>query len=214
LQLLLQITVIIKGGVSACTREKVYEAQAEYLPETFVDGSTGSEHSVSLRVIKHNEKMEISATHLAARILVHRQAGALSFSAQLPAELALPEEAAGGGSTQLCATGCPIGEQLRSGADVTQPAALTRDAALHYCGGRNLSSTYLEWCVFDVMTTGDKYFVEAAVAAQEDVVLLDPTAEAVLKESAKWTYSAAPPRTLKSVCAIALMPLILLLLAR
>ncbi|XP_059486309.1 repulsive guidance molecule B-like [Neocloeon triangulifer] len=193
-----KITVIIKGGMSACTREKVYEAQAEYLPETFVDGSTSSgdstQHSVQLRVIKHNEKMEIKVKHLAAHIYVHRLAGALSFSAQLPLDLALPEEGTSEGSMQLCALGCPIREQLRSSADVTQPVALTREAALQFCGGQNLSSTYLEWCVFDVMTTGDKYFVNAAVSAQQDVILLDPMAEAVLKESAKWTYSSAPVR--------------------
>lgn len=206
-----KVTVIVKGGHSLCTTEKVYEAQAEYLPETFLDGTTTSgsrsSHSVSLHVIEPNTRIEIRVRHLAAKLLLRRVAGALSFSAQMPLEIALPPgRELLQGSLELCSRGCPASERLGHAAAVAQPAALQREAALAVCRSRNLSSTYLEWCVFDVMTTGDKHFAEAAFAAQADVISLDPSADAVLSADTKWLNSAAvhPQVSLLLVLAVVL----------
>lgn len=208
--------MIVKGNHSPCTSEKVYEAQAEYLPDTFLDGSAGSglrgSNSVSLHVVEPGIRVEIRIRHLAARLLLRRVAGALSFSAQMPLELAIPpgrEEQRG--SLELCSRGCPASERLPV-ASVAQPAALQQEAALAVCRARNLSATYLEWCVFDVMTTGDKHFAEAAFAAQADVIHLDPSADAVLSADAKWLHSSAvQPRTYSPLL---ILPIILLVLTR
>ncbi|CAB3373733.1 Hypothetical predicted protein [Cloeon dipterum] len=194
-----KITVIVKGGVSPCTREKVYEAHVDHLPGSFADGSNTSgehtEHSTKLKVLKENEHVEISVRHLGVLISVRRHAGALSFSGQLPEDLAMGTGVAQKGSQQLCANGCPVGEQFTSSNDATEYLAIFRETALSLCEGRGLSPTYLEWCVFDVMTTSDKHFAETAKAAQDDVILMDPMADAVLSSVAQWPISSAPRRT-------------------
>nr|CAD7454998.1 unnamed protein product [Timema tahoe] len=173
------VTVIVRGSNRTCSPEKTYEAQSDSpLPLVFIDGTqrSGPEENVLLTVHDEGQRVEIRARHIATRVIVRRAGRYLALSVQLPEELAL----SGSSGLQLCARGCPASERLDP--DAARGQALPREVAMARCRRHmpsvNLSAPYLDWCVFDVMTTGDgavaEEFVAAAHSAQEDVVRLDP----------------------------------------
>ena len=59
--------------------------------------------------------------------------------------------------------------------------------ALELCSHYNLTDYFLDSCMFDLMTTGDSYFRQAAAAAQLDLWTQDPqTAASTLRNCTRW----------------------------
>jgi len=102
----------------------------------------------------------------------------LTFSAQMPQEVVrLSEDSVD--VQQLCVQGCLESERM----DPTKSRGtlLTREEAEAGCLERHnnevdlsLVTPYLDWCIFDLMTTGDYEFVKAARSAHHDTRWLDP----------------------------------------
>lgn len=170
-----KVTVIVRGaggGSPWCARHrKTYEATAEAaLPATFVDGTQRSPGgNVQLSVHEEGRRVEIALRHVSALVVVRRAGRYLAFSARLPAHLALARPSTG---LQLCARGCPATELLHPLED--RGSAMKQADAEAVCGASNLTGSYHDWCVFDVMTTGADDFADAAHAALTDVRRLDP----------------------------------------
>lgn len=176
-----KVTIIIRGrNSSPCAHEKTYQATSDGpLPTTFIDGtqrSGGPEESIVLTA-HDSQHVEIYLRYIDSTLIVRQAGSYLAFSARMPDDLLrLPGE-----DLQLCMRGCPPSELLdpvRSRGD-----ALPWSDALERCRradnyNLNLTDHYLDWCVFDVMTTGDgeaaDFFTAAAYHAQADVIRLDP----------------------------------------
>lgn len=79
---------------------------------------------------------------------------------------------------ELCSTGCPLSEQI----DIQQVtiSKLDRDRIITLCRnsvgptGHRLTDQYLDWCVFDMMTSNDEQFINASHAAHSDVLFFEP----------------------------------------
>jgi RGM family protein len=187
--LLLQVTIIIRGRSTPCADEKTYEATSDApLPAMFIDGTqrSGPDESVVLTTYEQ-QRIEIYVRYIETTLIV-RQAGTyLAFSARMPEELVSFSGGADGdfsdSSLQLCVRGCPASERLDPIAE--RGHKLPWDKAMERCRRsdsnevtNNLTDHYLDWCVFDVMTTGDgaiaNDFTAAAHSAQADVLRLDP----------------------------------------
>ena len=134
--------------------------------------------------------MEIQIKYVATRLVVRRIGKYLAFSARLPEEVirssATYDEA--NGQPELCTAGCPAHELVRNmqPAVPRRPYKIDREAALTECRNvenlaadfRNpLNGSFLEWCVFDLMTAGLSYdFITVAHVAQADTYSMDPSA--------------------------------------
>ncbi|KAK6617313.1 hypothetical protein RUM44_005644 [Polyplax serrata] len=181
-----QVTVIIKGRGTFCTQEKTYEAQADQpLQASFVDGThmSGPNASVVLKleeIDKNHQVVEIYLKYIETTLVIRQVGKYLAFAARLPEEVALLD----GEDLQLCNSGCPTSEQLNLAADHGE--AMSWEEALSQCQdsdglsneiNNRLTDHYLDWCVFDVMTTGEVAaadFMAAAHSAQADVLRFDP----------------------------------------
>lgn len=79
---------------------------------------------------------------------------------------------------ELCSTGCPLSEQI----DIQQVTInkLDRDRVITLCRnsvgptGHRLTDQYLDWCVFDMITSNDEQFINASHAAHSDVLFFEP----------------------------------------
>ncbi|XP_072159867.1 repulsive guidance molecule B [Bemisia tabaci] len=177
-----KITIIIRGSSSPCTTEKTYEAQSESagLPATFTDdtSSSGPDGSVVLtasEVRPDHQRVEIYLRYIETTLVVRKVGRYLAFSARVPREITRISE-----SNELCSRGCPAGERLNIVTD--RGHLVSREEALERCRAASnelqtrLTDSYLDWCVFDVMTAGEAAgdFVIAAHSAQEDVLRFDP----------------------------------------
>lgn len=196
--------MVVKGSSTPCTLEKRYSADSQYpLPSTFDDGTDrpGADETVSLHFRQNGENretVEIFVKYIATRLVIRRVGRYLAFSARLPEEVLQTsrtfdsddddddEEDDGDGATvaqttELCTTGCPAAEQLDIGA--AHDYVMGREQALAECNRtehlgaelRNrLTDSYLDWCMFDLMTSGTVYdFVAVAHAAQADALDAD-----------------------------------------
>lgn len=188
------MTIIIRGRATPCTSEKTYEAQADSLglPTLFIDGTqrSGPDESVSLTVHDQGSRVEIFLRYIETTLVVRQVGRYLAFSARMPEELVLTRpygQDPNADSLQLCVRGCPASERLDPVA--ARGHALPWLAAVARCRksdgysndiNNNLTDHYLDWCVFDVMTTGDGAaaddFTAAAHSAQADVLRFDRAA--------------------------------------
>ncbi|KAK7085646.1 hypothetical protein SK128_000518, partial [Halocaridina rubra] len=76
---------------------------------------------------------------------------------------------------QLCRQGCPDYERLdKSGIPPLVTSAMTKDKAASFCKEYNITDYYLDSCIFDLVTTGDLSFRDAAQAVQRDHWRHDP----------------------------------------
>jgi RGM family protein len=186
---LLQVTIIIRGRNTPCADEKTYEATSDApLPAMFIDGTqrSGPDESVVLTV-HEQQRVEIYVRYIETTLIVRQAGRYLAFSARMPEELVSFSSGAdrdfGESSLQLCVRGCPASERLDPVAE--RGHKLPWEKAVERCRSSdsnevtsNLTDHYLDWCVFDVMTTGDgavaNDFTAAAHSAQADVLRLDP----------------------------------------
>uniref|UniRef100_A0A0A9YYG6 RGM domain family member B n=2 Tax=Lygus hesperus TaxID=30085 RepID=A0A0A9YYG6_LYGHE len=177
-----KVTIIIRR-VPGCAEEKTFEATSDApLRPFFVDSSytTGPEGSVQMKAsINKTEKVEIYLRYIDTTLVVRRVGEYLGFSCRLPWDIAKIREE---NALELCQTGCPGTELL----DIASSRGhrLSWETALNKCKQNmdletevrnNLTDQYLDWCVFDVMTTGKNEFVSTAHLAQEDVLYMDPS---------------------------------------
>ncbi|XP_023705886.1 RGM domain family member B isoform X2 [Cryptotermes secundus] len=184
-----KVTIIIRGRSTPCADEKTYEATSDApLPAMFIDGTqrSGPEEGVTLTV-HEQQRIEIYVRYIETTLIVRQAGRYLAFSARMPEELVSFGSGVDGdfgdSSLQLCVRGCPASERLDPIAE--RGHKLPWDKAMERCRRsdsnevtNNLTDHYLDWCVFDVMTTGDgavaNDFTAAAHSAQADVFRLDP----------------------------------------
>lgn len=181
------MTIVIRGHNTPCADKKTYEATSDApLPATFIDGTqrSGVDGSVVLTVYEQ-QRVEIYVRYIETTLIVRQAGRYLAFSARMPEELVSFSSGLDGnfGDSSLCVRGCPASERLDPIA--ARGHKLPWDKALERCRRsdsnevtNNLTDHYLDWCVFDVMTTGDGAFANdftaAAHSAQADVLRLDP----------------------------------------
>jgi RGM family protein len=151
----------------------------------FIDGTqrSGVDESVVLTVYEQ-QRVEIYVRYIETNLIVRQAGRYLAVSARMPEELVnLSGGADGSFGDSLCVRGCPATERLDPVAG--RGHKLPWDKALERCRRsdsnevtNNLTDHYLDWCVFDVMTTGGgavaNDFIAAAHSAQADVLRLDP----------------------------------------
>ena len=185
-----QVTVIIRGNTNIpCSSEKTYEATSDApLPFMFIDGTqrSGPDDSILLTVFEP-QRVEIYVRYIETTLIVRKAGTYLAFSARMPEELVGFNSGTHGDYSesrlQLCVRGCPRSERLDPIAE--RGHKLPWDKAVERCRSSdsneviaNLTDPYLDWCVFDVMTTGDgdvaNEFRAAAHFAQADDMRLDP----------------------------------------
>ncbi|XP_060839493.1 repulsive guidance molecule B-like [Rhopalosiphum padi] len=176
-----KLTVILKAHKPECTLQKLYEAQGDFqLPNVFEDGSTSSGPTSSPTVSlswrsndPNSETVIIRLSYISTIITVTRVGKYLSISAKLPDQLA---QMFNQDKHVLCSTGCPLSEQI----DIKQVTISELDRVLTSCHnsvgptGHKLTDQYLDWCVFDMMTSHDEQFINASHAAYSDVLFFEP----------------------------------------
>lgn len=172
---------MLKSHKPDCTQQKMYEAQGgAQLPGTFVDSTTSSGPnslptvSLSWRPNDNNsETVIIRLSYISTIISVTRIGKYLSISVKLPDELA---QTFNQDKNELCSSGCPVSEQI----DIKQVTISELDRVLTLCHnsvgptGHRLTDQYLDWCVFDLMTSHDEHFINASHAAYSDVLFFEP----------------------------------------
>lgn len=172
---------MLKAHKPECTPHKMFEAQGDArLPMSFEDGTTfsgpASLPTVSLSWRPNDQNSEtviLRLSYISTIITVTRVGKYLSVSAKLPEQLA---QTFNQEKNELCSTGCPASEQI----DIKQVQLSELDHVLTLCHnsvgptGHRLTDQYLDWCVFDMMTSQDEQFISASHAAYSDVLFFEP----------------------------------------
>jgi len=167
---------MVKEHKPGCTLHKQFEAQGDVkLPFTFEDGpSPLPTVSLSWRSNDPNsETVIIRLSYISTIITVTRVGKYLSISAKLPEQLA---QAFSQDKFELCSNGCQTSEQI----DIKQVTIRELDHVLTLCRnsigptGHRLTDQYLDWCIFDMMTSQDEQFINASHAAYSDVLFFEP----------------------------------------
>ncbi|KAL4120342.1 hypothetical protein QTP88_013056 [Uroleucon formosanum] len=176
-----KLTVMLKAHKPECTLYKLFEAQGDLqLPDKFEDGTTSSGPASSPTVSlswrsndPNSETVIIRLSYISTIITVTRVGKYLSISAKLPDQLAQVFDQ---DKNVLCSSGCPTSEQI----DIKQVTLSELDRGLTLCHnsigptGHKLTDQYLDWCVFDMMTSHDEQFINASHAAYSDVLFFEP----------------------------------------
>lgn len=232
-----KVTVIIKAH-SPCAQEKTYEAQTDNLPATFVDGtqSSGHERSVKIRDREPGRHVEIVIKYIATTIVIRQVGHYLTFAIRMPRDVAT--QGVNREGLHLCLKGCPTTERIDHKKLLSHPSslrdlvgsaplAMPRELAVAQCKAINVTDFYFDSCVFDLMTTGDASFSQAANEAMLDGLALNPGAAnshpsagggalsdslpdrtgptAPTRANEAWDSSAAPPRILANNAAVQCM---------
>lgn len=173
--------MIIKGRDTNCAPHKTYEAQVDSLPSAFVDGTQGNgqERYVRIREKDPGRHVEIHIKYIATTIVIRRVGNYLTVAIRMPKEVVQQGMAEDG--LDLCMKGCPAREQIdlvgffREGdaeGSATAPG-FTQKTAIANCLNHDLTDFHFDACVFDLMTTGDYTFGEAASKAAHDQKMLN-----------------------------------------
>lgn len=173
--------MLLKAHKPECTPYKLFEAQGDaQLPSKFDDGTTfsgpDSLPTVSLSWRPNDQNSEtviLRLSYISTIITITRVGKYISVSAKLPEQLA---QTFNQEKNELCSTGCPASEQI----DIKQVQLSELDRILTLCRtsvgptGHRLTDQYLDWCVFDMMTSQDEHFINASHAAYSDVLFFEP----------------------------------------
>uniref|UniRef100_T1J6P9 Repulsive guidance molecule A n=1 Tax=Strigamia maritima TaxID=126957 RepID=T1J6P9_STRMM len=188
-----KITIIIKEH-TPCTQEKTYEAVTDNLPGTFVDGTQGNraDNGVRIREKQPGRHIEIIIKHIATTIVIRQVGHYLTFAVRMPRDVAY--QGAKYEGLQLCVKGCPASERIDHENVVLLPSstsnlAMSRDEAVSRCRNFNFTDFYFDSCVFDLMTTGDDSFLQAASEAMLDGQALNPNGGPLLQEKRNFSHS-------------------------
>ncbi|XP_023227155.1 RGM domain family member B-like [Centruroides sculpturatus] len=180
----LQMVTIIIREHSPCTPEKTYVAQTDFLPSVFVDGtkSSGPDKNVRIKEEVPGRHVEIYIRHISTRIVLHQIGHYLTFAIRIPQEVAIQNGRSD--SFELCAKGCPKQERIDYSRLFSLPnqwipivtkngkATITVQQAAKMCREFNVTDFYFDACIFDLLTTGDSSFSQAARQAMKDVIAL------------------------------------------
>ena len=160
---------------------KVYEATSEYLPNVFKDGTyfTGPKGCRTEVLKETSNQIIIQSCSLSSTIVIRRVGEYLIFNIQSPFVLVNQ-------TTGLCTNGCPANElvdyetyfendvnSVESGYD-KDLTSISKRIAMEICENANLTDFFFDSCVFDLMTTGNNEFSEAAILAMMDAKTYDP----------------------------------------
>ncbi|XP_031564496.1 RGM domain family member B-like [Actinia tenebrosa] len=178
-----KITIIVKQDVESCVEQKAYQAKSGVLPVEFRDGSTSTGTSsckVQVMELIKDSLIQIKLCHIGTDILVRKVGQFLTFHIRMPQQIANSRHTKG-----LCVGGCPKREiidyrELLSYTEAQLAKAfpkrtITRREAKQNCEDSKLKGFYLDSCVFDLLTTGDRNFTLAAETALDDAFELDPS---------------------------------------
>lgn len=179
--LIFQITVSFKQVHAECVSHKVYEATSEYLPNVFKDGTyfTGPKGCRTEVLKETSNQIIIQSCSLSTAIIIRRVGEYLIFNIQSPFVLVNQ-------TTGLCINGCPADElvdyetyfenEVNSVESVydNDLTFISKRIAMEICENANLTDFFFDSCVFDLMTTGNKEFSEAAILAMMDAKTYDP----------------------------------------
>lgn len=208
-----KLTVLIKSHRDGdCAEPKEYQATAGNLPPAFTDGTitSGRDQGVVIIEVIPHEHVEIHIKYIATLIVVRQVGQYITFAIRMPYELIQYQ---GAEDMQLCVGGCPPSERIDYASFLSQTARDGRDYkklrqdAIAKCRKINVVDDYLDSCVFDLLTTGDMNFTQAAKNALTDVSRLHPNASFLLKNRTSVFENAsfpgfvsvggngAPPRT-------------------
>lgn len=149
----------------SCAVEKTYEAQTDFLPGVFLDGSRSSGPGVRIREETPGRHIEIHLRYIATRIVIRQVGQYLTFAVKMPSSIAV--QGAEGGAYELCVRGCPRRERIDF-ERILEPDSGPKKEAIAACRALNITDFYLDACVFDLLTTGDGSFSEAARNAMLD----------------------------------------------
>eukprot|EP00057_Strongylocentrotus_purpuratus_P004416 XP_003728654.1 PREDICTED: repulsive guidance molecule A isoform X2 [Strongylocentrotus purpuratus] len=207
-----KLTVIIKPFRDGeCAQRKLYQATAGNLPTTFDDGTitSGREEGVVIIEVIPGEHVEIHIRYIATLIVIRQVGRYITFAVRMPEELIQYQ---GAEDMQLCVKGCPVSEQIDYATFLSQTTRADRNYkelrvdAIAKCRKAKIYDEYLDSCVFDLLTTGDANFTQAAKSALTDVNRLHPNASFLFKNRTSVFENAsfpgyrdieggAPPRT-------------------
>ena len=177
---ILQITVLIKKSKYGCAQQRVYQANVSYVPTTFRDGTreTGPK-SCRTRIDgePYVNGVRLYICYLNTTILIRKVGKYLTFNIRTPENYARQ-------SSGLCVTGCPLSEMIDYHGffkkhpnsvifGSSQPVMSQKDA-INQCNTANITDFYYDSCVFDLVSTGDSHFSNAAYRAMRDAFEMDP----------------------------------------
>lgn len=186
------MTVVIKRNDNCGASDYVtYQASTDNLPGSFDDGRThfGQERSVQLVEEDPGKHIEIYLRYIDTTLVVRQVGRYFTFAMKMPEEV-VDHSTDNNNGIQLCVRGCPVSEiidyreylaqkhvRLKAlSEDSSAKVAMSRSAAEAKCRDAHVVDFYYDSCVFDLMTTGDSNFTEAAHSALRDVLRLYPEA--------------------------------------
>ncbi|XP_013925850.1 PREDICTED: hemojuvelin-like [Thamnophis sirtalis] len=177
-----KLTIIFKN-MKECIEEKVYQAEMDNLPVAFADGSVNGGEKPggnSLTIHEHipGQHITIQATYIGTTIAVRQVGKHLSFSIRIAKEIAtsFTDEQ----DLQLCMSGCFLSQRISIHNCCRPKGSLTRKKARLLCKEKlPVEDIYFQSCVFDVMTSGDVNFTQAAQKALEDARALHPDSKKI-----------------------------------
>lgn len=171
---------MIKKSKYGCTEQKVYQAHIGYVPAAFRDGTreTGP-NGCKTRIDgePYVTGISIYICYLNTTILIRKVGKYLTFNIRAPEEYVSQ-------SRGLCVSGCPPSEMIDyHGFFKKHPnnivfgsskPAMSQNDAMSQCNRANVTDFYYDSCVFDLVSTGDSRFSNAAYRAMRDAVEMDP----------------------------------------
>ncbi|GIY39100.1 repulsive guidance molecule A [Caerostris extrusa] len=160
-----KVTVIIRQHVP-CAIEKTYEAQADFLPGVFADGSRWSGPGVRIHEEVPGKHIELNFRYINTRIIIRQSGSYLTFAARMPSAIAV--QGAQENTLELCVRGCPRRERIDF-ERVLETSTGPKNEAIAACRALNITDFYFDACVFDYLTTGDDSFSVAARDAMMDI---------------------------------------------
>ena len=173
-------------------RYVTYQASTDDLPGTFDDGRThfGQERSVHLIEKDPGKHIEIYLRYIDTTLIVRQVGRYFTFAMKMPEDIVKHSRDNNNG-IQLCVRGCPASEVIDYREYLAQKhvklkdsnfkVAMSRSLAEAKCRDARVVDFYYDSCVFDLMTTGDSNFTQAAQKALNDVLRLYPRAAEMLQ---------------------------------
>ena len=183
--------VIKRNDNCGSSQYVTYQASTDDLPGSFDDGRThfGQERSVQLIEEDPGKHVEIYLRYIDTTLIVRQVGHYFTFAMKMPEEV-VDHSMDNNNGIQLCVRGCPVSElieyreylaqkhvRLKSlTEDSSVKVAMSRSVAEAKCSEAHVVDFYYDSCVFDLMTTGDSNFTQAAQSALSDVLRLYPQA--------------------------------------
>ena len=170
----------------------MYQASSGSLPSTLDDGRThlgnagAGAHTVRVEEVEYNRHVTIHLRYVDATVVIRQVGFYFNVAVKMPEALVKAALLDNPDRIDLCQKGCPRAERIdymailahknRHAKRSVVPAqhGMALDAAQRRCRDAQLVDFYLDSCVFDLVTTGDRNFTRSARLALEDLYELYP----------------------------------------